>query len=111
MALVALGLLLAVGVWAYDDAQKDQIASGIKIGGVDVGGRSADSARKIIKREVVKPLQQPVVVSYDGKDYTLPPHAAARDGRHRRHGPGGDRPQPPGQHPRPRHAATRAVAT
>ena len=71
VALVALGLLLAVGVWAYDDAQKDHIASGIKIGGVDVGGRSADSARKIIKREVVKPLQQPVVVTYDGKSYTL----------------------------------------
>jgi lipoprotein-anchoring transpeptidase ErfK/SrfK len=71
VALVTLGLLLAVGVWAYDDAQKDQIAPGVKIGGVDVGGRSADSARKIIKREVVKPLQQPVVVTYDGKSYTL----------------------------------------
>ena len=71
VALVILGLLLAVGVWAYDDAQKDQIAPGIKIGGVDVGGRDADSARKIIKREVVKPLQQPVVVTYDGKSYTL----------------------------------------
>jgi lipoprotein-anchoring transpeptidase ErfK/SrfK len=72
-ALVVLGLALAVGVWAYDDAQKDQIAPGIKIGGVDVGGRDADSARKIIKREVVKPLQQPVVVSYQGKQYTLSP--------------------------------------
>ena len=71
VALVVLGLLLAVGVWAYDDAQKDQIAPGVKIGGVDVGGRSADSARKIIKRQVVKPLQQPVVVTYDGKSYTL----------------------------------------
>ena len=50
MALVVLGLLLAVGVWAYDDAQKDQIAPGVTIGGVDVGGRDADSARKIIKR-------------------------------------------------------------
>jgi lipoprotein-anchoring transpeptidase ErfK/SrfK len=71
VALVVLGLLLAVGVWAYDDAQKDQIAPGVKIGGVDVGGRDADSARTIIKREVVKPLQQPVVVSYHGKSYTL----------------------------------------
>lgn len=79
-ALIALGLLLAVGVWAYDDAQKDQIAPGITVGGVDVGGRDADSARKIIKREVVAPLQQPVVVTYDGKDYTLSPkrlHATA----------------------------------
>jgi lipoprotein-anchoring transpeptidase ErfK/SrfK len=73
VALITLGLLLAVGVWAYDDAQKDQIAPGIKIGGVDVGGRSANSARKIIKRQVVAPLQQPVVVTYQGKDYTLSP--------------------------------------
>jgi lipoprotein-anchoring transpeptidase ErfK/SrfK len=73
VALVTMGLLLAVGVWAYDDAQKDQIAPGVKVGGVDVGGRDADSARKIIKRQVVAPLRQPVVVSYDGKDYTLSP--------------------------------------
>jgi lipoprotein-anchoring transpeptidase ErfK/SrfK len=71
VALVILGLLLAVGVWAYDDAQKDQIAPGVKIGGVNVGGRSADSARKVIKREVVAPLKQPVIVTYGGKSYTL----------------------------------------
>ena len=74
VALVVLGLLLAVGVWAYDDAQKDQIAPGVKVGGVDIGGRDADSARKIIKRQVVAPLQQPVAVSYQGKDYTLSPN-------------------------------------
>jgi lipoprotein-anchoring transpeptidase ErfK/SrfK len=71
--LVAMGLLAAVGVWAYDDAQKDQIAPGIKVGGVDVGGRSADSARKIIKTQVVAPLQQPVVVTYNRKQYSLSP--------------------------------------
>ena len=73
VALVTMGLLLAVGVWAYDDAQKDQIAPGVKVGGVDIGGRGADSARKIIENQVVAPLKQPVVVSYDGKDYTLSP--------------------------------------
>jgi lipoprotein-anchoring transpeptidase ErfK/SrfK len=72
-ALITMGLLLAVGVWAYDDAQKDQIAPGVKVGGVDIGGRDADSARKILKRQVVAPLKQPVVVTYDGKDYTLSP--------------------------------------
>src|SRR5215204_7677979 len=79
-ALITLGLLLAVGVWAYDDAQKDQIAPGVTIGGVDVGDRDADSARRIIKREVVAPLEQPVVVSYDDEEYTLSPkqlHASA----------------------------------
>jgi lipoprotein-anchoring transpeptidase ErfK/SrfK len=73
VAAITMLLLLAVAVWAYDDSQKDQIAPGIKVGGVDVGGRDADSARKIIKREVVAPLQQPVVISYEGKDYTLSP--------------------------------------
>ena len=72
-ALATMGLLLAVGVWAYDDAQKDQIAQGIKVGGVDVGGRDADAAHKIIQREVVEPLQQPVVVTYEGKRYKLSP--------------------------------------
>ncbi len=71
--LITMGLLLAVGVWAYDDAQKDQIATGVKVGGVDVGGRDADAARKIIQQQVVAPLKQPVVVSYGGKDYTLSP--------------------------------------
>jgi lipoprotein-anchoring transpeptidase ErfK/SrfK len=69
--LLTMGLLLAVGVWAYDDSQNDRIAPGVTIGGIDVGDRDADQARKIIQREVVDPLQQPVVVTYDGEDYTL----------------------------------------
>jgi lipoprotein-anchoring transpeptidase ErfK/SrfK len=73
VTLITMGLLLAVGVWAYDDAQKDHIAPGVKVGGVDVGGRDADSARKIIEEQVVAPLKQPVVVSYEGNDYTLSP--------------------------------------
>ena len=73
VALVTMGLLLAAGVWAYDDAQKDQIAPGVKVGGVDVGGRDADSARRVIQKQVVAPLKQPVVVSFAGQDYTLSP--------------------------------------
>ena len=71
VVLVTMGLLASVGVLAYDNAQKDQIAPGIKIGGVDIGGRSADDARRIIEKQVVAPLQQPVVVTYGGKSYTL----------------------------------------
>lgn len=70
---LAMLLLLAVAVWAYDDAQGDRIAPGITIGGVDVGDRDADSARKIIKREVVAPLKEPVIVSYKGEEYTIGP--------------------------------------
>ena len=66
-------LLLAVAVWAYDEAQKDQIAPGVTVGGVDIGGRDVASARKLIKNEIVTPLKEPVVVSYAGEDYTLTP--------------------------------------
>jgi len=71
VAAVTFLLLLAVGVWAYDDSQKDKVAEGITIGGVDIGGKDEDQARKIIKREVVAPLKQPVQVSYHGETYTL----------------------------------------
>lgn len=70
---VTMFLLLAVAVWAYDNAQKDQIAPGISVGGVEIGGRDTESARKIIKNEVVDPLRQPVVVEFAGEDYTLTP--------------------------------------
>jgi len=66
-------LLLAVAVWAYDEAQRDQIAPGVTVGGIDIGGRDVDSARKIIKNEVVDPLKQPVVVHFAREDYTLTP--------------------------------------
>lgn len=72
-AAVTMLLLLAVGVWAYDDAQKDEIAPGISVGGVDIGGRDADSARKIIRNEVVAPLKEPVVVRFDDREYRIGP--------------------------------------
>jgi lipoprotein-anchoring transpeptidase ErfK/SrfK len=81
---VTMLLLLAVGVWAYDSAQKDQIAPGITVGGVDIGGRSADSARKVIKKEVVAPLKQPIVIRFGQDEFTLSPkrlgHSADIDG-------------------------------
>ncbi len=63
VAAVTLALLLAIGAWAYDCSQEDQIANGVRVGGVDVGGRSADEARDVIQNKVVAPLKRPVVVS------------------------------------------------
>ena len=64
-------LLLAVGVYAYDQSQEDQIAPGIRVGGVDIGGRSVDEARQVIDHQIVAPLQKPVTVSFEGEDYRL----------------------------------------
>jgi lipoprotein-anchoring transpeptidase ErfK/SrfK len=73
LVMLMAALLLATGVWAYDNAQKDQIAPGVTVGGVDIGGRSVDDARDVIEQEVVNPLTKPVVVRYDGETYRLSP--------------------------------------
>jgi lipoprotein-anchoring transpeptidase ErfK/SrfK len=73
VTLVTAMLLLVVAVYAYDTAQKDQIAPGVRIGGIDVGGRDVDEARDIVQDEVVAPLQKPVVVTYEGEEYRLSP--------------------------------------
>ena len=70
---VTAALLLATGVWAYDTAQKDQIAPGVTVGGVEIGGRSVEDARDVIEQEVVAPLTKPVIVNYDGERYRLTP--------------------------------------
>ncbi|MGZ5334362.1 MAG: L,D-transpeptidase family protein [Solirubrobacterales bacterium] len=78
VALTAL-LLLAVGVYAYDESQKDRIAPGVTIGGVDVGGMSTDDARTAIQEELVAPLQKPVVVSFGPDEYKLSPKRLDHD--------------------------------
>jgi lipoprotein-anchoring transpeptidase ErfK/SrfK len=71
---VTATLLLVVGAWAYDTAQEDQIAPGVRIGGVDVGGRNVDEARNLVKSEVVAPLRRPLTVSFEDKDFRLTAH-------------------------------------
>ncbi|MBM3666334.1 MAG: hypothetical protein FJW90_02430 [Actinobacteria bacterium] len=73
VACVTGALLLATAVWAYDTAQRDQIAPGVTVGGVDIGGRSVDDAERVINRKVVAPLTKPVVVSFEGERYRVTP--------------------------------------
>ena len=42
---VAVLLVAAAGVFAYDETQKDTIAEGVTVGGVDVGGQTEAEAR------------------------------------------------------------------
>jgi lipoprotein-anchoring transpeptidase ErfK/SrfK len=73
-AAVTLLVLIAgaAGVYAYDSAHKDQIADGVKVGGVDVGGLDRDQAAQRIKQHLVAPLHQPVKVKLGSETYTLP---------------------------------------
>jgi lipoprotein-anchoring transpeptidase ErfK/SrfK len=72
--VVALLVLIggAVGVYAYDSAHKDQIADGVKVAGVDVGGLNADQAAHKIQKRLVAPLHKPVTVKLGSERYKLP---------------------------------------
>ena len=71
-AAVVLVLLLAGGAYAYDSSHKDEIASGVTVAGVDVGGMTAEEAEAAVRRSLLKPLREPLEVSYDGETWRLP---------------------------------------
>jgi len=64
---------LAVAAYAIDRVNSDKIAEGIQIGGIDVGGMSADQARNRVHARLVKPLDKPVTATYNGTKYVLNP--------------------------------------
>jgi lipoprotein-anchoring transpeptidase ErfK/SrfK len=70
---VAVVILLAGvgGVFAYDSSRSDVIASGVRIGGVDVGGLTTADARRKVTQHLVTPLQAPLVVTSAGKSFPL----------------------------------------
>jgi lipoprotein-anchoring transpeptidase ErfK/SrfK len=68
---LVLILLGAGAAYAWDSAKKDEIAEGVTIGGVDVGGRTADEARALVEADLIDPLDQPVTVTYGKDHFTL----------------------------------------
>ena len=75
---VALAVLIfgAAAVYAYDSSREDQIAEGVTVAGVDVGGLTAAQARRVIRRDVAAPLEKPVAVVHKRKRFTLSPEDA-----------------------------------
>jgi len=73
VSVVAAVCALAVAAYAIDRANSDKIANGIQIGGVDVGGMSADKANSKLHSKLVKPLDKPVTATHAGTKYVLSP--------------------------------------
>jgi lipoprotein-anchoring transpeptidase ErfK/SrfK len=73
-AFVALLIAGAVGVYAYDSAHADEIARGITVGGIDVGGLDRQAARTKLRAELLEPLRAPVVVRSRGRRFRLTAH-------------------------------------
>lgn len=71
IAVVLLAVSAAFAVYFMDRAYKDEIAEGVTIGGVDVGGLDADAAAQQIRASLVKPLDKDVVVRYGDEKFKL----------------------------------------
>jgi lipoprotein-anchoring transpeptidase ErfK/SrfK len=71
--ILAVVLLLgaAVGAYAWDASRSDEIAEGVDIGGVDVGGMTAAEAERLVTQELIEPLDRDLTVTYDGVKYKL----------------------------------------
>jgi lipoprotein-anchoring transpeptidase ErfK/SrfK len=71
--IAAVVVLAGLGVaYAYDSSHKDEIADGVTVGGVDVGGLNRDQAAQRIRRHLVAPLHRPVKVTLGSATYKLP---------------------------------------
>ncbi|HZO05823.1 MAG TPA: L,D-transpeptidase family protein [Solirubrobacterales bacterium] len=70
--IVGLIVVLAAGAYVYDSTQKDKIAEGVTIAGVDVGGMDADEAKAEVQRELLAPLKDTLKVELDDESWTLP---------------------------------------
>jgi lipoprotein-anchoring transpeptidase ErfK/SrfK len=68
---VAVVGVLAAGMYLYDHGRRDEIAKGVRIDGVDVGGMRAAAARAKIEHELIANLDRPVTVLASSKKWTL----------------------------------------
>jgi lipoprotein-anchoring transpeptidase ErfK/SrfK len=76
-ALVVLLLLGgSVAVYAYDKGRDDQIAKGVTVAGIDVGGMRKAEATQLIQRRLADPLDRPIVVKAGGHRFHLSPGRA-----------------------------------
>lgn len=71
--VVLASILGAVMIYLWDNAYENQIAEGVTIGGVDVGGLESDAAASQIRTSLVRPLERNVVVTYKDEKFKLEP--------------------------------------
>jgi lipoprotein-anchoring transpeptidase ErfK/SrfK len=71
VGVLVILLVAAVGAYAYDSSQQDEIAEGVTIGGVEVGGMNEAEAKRAVRRQLLAPLRHSLRVGYDGETWTL----------------------------------------
>jgi lipoprotein-anchoring transpeptidase ErfK/SrfK len=75
---VVLGFLavLALGVFAYDRANRDRLADGVRIDGIPVGGLSSAAATSRLQRTVAGTMERPILVRGHGHSFRITPRQA-----------------------------------
>jgi lipoprotein-anchoring transpeptidase ErfK/SrfK len=74
--MVAILLVGAGTLYAYDRSNRERIAEGVSVEGVDLGGLTPERARAKLRQELVAPLERPVSVRHRGRRFTLTPERA-----------------------------------
>jgi lipoprotein-anchoring transpeptidase ErfK/SrfK len=67
----AVVVLLTAAAFAYDSTRRDEIAHGVRVGGVDLGGLTAPEARAKLHDALLAGLGKPVVVHRAGRYFHL----------------------------------------
>ena len=70
---VTVLLVGAASLYAFDSKSRHHIADGVTVNGVDVGGLTPEQAREKLSNALLKPLDRPVSVLYQGRRFTLTP--------------------------------------
>jgi lipoprotein-anchoring transpeptidase ErfK/SrfK len=77
LALMIAVLLVGAGsLYAFDRSHEERIAKGVSVNGVDVGGLMPDRARAKLRAALLEPLDRPVVARFEGREFTLTPEQA-----------------------------------
>jgi lipoprotein-anchoring transpeptidase ErfK/SrfK len=75
-AFLAVLVVLGGALYAYDHARANEIAPGVKVAGIPLGGLSPEEARARLERQILQPLERPIVVHHADKTWKLGPREA-----------------------------------
>ena len=75
-AAVFVLLVGVVALYVYDSSHDDQIAEGVTVSDVDVGGLKADEARQVLTRQVASDIERALAVRYSKRQFVITPRAA-----------------------------------
>ncbi len=73
VGVLAALIAAAIAAYAWDRAQANDIADGIRVGGVPIGGLTQKQASHKLRSELVQPLEQPITVKFERTKYVLGP--------------------------------------